>query len=436
MVVTIEKLIFGGQGLARHDGQVVFVWGALPGEEVEIEILKKKKGFIEGIVKKVLTPSPHRVAPVDEHFDSCSPWQVMSFDEENRWKKEIAIETYRRNGNFEISDTKIDSIATDGVEYGYRNKMEYNFVFDTENKPHLAFHHRGAHRLRAIEECALATPEIQEGSKRIIEWLQKEKLPFGTLKSLVVRSDTRKKVSAALFLKRREVVGQNFHASAVKNLPGGLGLEVYYSDYRSPASVPTELLGQYGEPTLESELGGVKLRYGLLSFFQINVPVFVKALADIRHHITGGRVVDYYSGVGAISLALHGAYEEALLIEENPEAAQFAKHNAEINGFTNITVERALAERSDTSIKPHDTVILDPPRTGLHGDMVEKLLTIRPKTIIYLSCGLDTHARDIALLCKRDAYSPAAWKLYNFFPRTPHIEGLCILKRTASPYTG
>lgn len=426
MKVTVEKLIFGGQGLARQDsdatvgagGKVIFVWGALPGEEVEIEVLKGKKNFVEGIVRKVLKPSPHRVEPIDEHYESCSPWQTMSFDEENKWKKEIALETYRRNGNLEISNNVISNIVSDGTEYGYRNKMEYNFVFSEDNKPHLAFHYRGTHRLRPIVECKLATTEIQKGSSAIIEWLGKQELPFGALKSLIVRSDTSGKVAAALFLKKPFTV----------KTPPPIPTQIFLSDYRSPASVPTELLATYGDTALESTVNGVKMQFGLLSFFQINAPVFEKALEDISKHIDGGRVVDYYCGVGAISLALYGKYGEALLVEENKEAAHFARINIELNKYKNVSVVHSLAEKADAEILASDTVILDPPRTGLHKNVVEKLLASKPKKIIYLSCGIDTQARDIAMLAA--VYKPIDWKLYNFFPRTPHIEGLCVLERS------
>ncbi len=422
MIVTIEKLIFGGQGLARKDGQVIFVWGGLPGEEVEIEVLKKKKNFVEGTVTRVIKPSPFRVNARDDHFDSCSPWQVMTLEEENRWKKEIALETYKRNGNIEIGDREIGDIKTDEHEYEYRNKMEYNFVFDEQNKPSLAFHKRGTHRLRPVEKCALSEPALQEASERIIEWLRKETIPFGTLKSLIVRSDTRGKAVAALFVKQPFLPAQEYPIDSSL-----VGFEMYLSDYRSPASVPTELLARAGNPILENTINGVQLQCGLLSFFQINPPVFELALQDIAPHLGQGRVIDYYSGVGAISLALHGSYSEAVLIEENVEASTFAKKNVELNGFTNITVVNSLAEKAEADIRATDTVIVDPPRTGLHPDMVKTLLDKQPHKIIYVSCGLDTQARDIGLL--KQAYTPVFWKLYNFFPHTPHIEGLCVLEK-------
>ena len=454
MQIKIEKLVFGGQGLCRSDGKVVFVWGGLPGEEVEIKIIKKKKNFIEGVVEKVLVPSPDRVAPLDDHYLSCSPWQTMSYAKENEWKKIIAEETYKRIAGLE--NLNLEIIAPK-KEIGYRNKMEYNFVsilsgtksrirdsarsgigtVNQHEEVSLAFHDRGTHWLRPIERCSLGTEIIQKASEQIVDNLRQMKVPVTALKSLVVRSDDSEKASAALFVKDRNFVKQ-YPFEVPRDLKG---LQIYYSNPLSPASIPTELLFSSGESGLECKLNGVKLKFGLMSFFQINVSIFEEALNAIGKHLDGGRVVDYYSGVGAISLALHGKYREAMLIEENDEASKFAEENIKLNNFSNVSVLRVLAEKSFAETRlpspsaqadggqvgEDDMVILDPPRAGLHTDMIKYLLKKQPRKIIYLSCGLDTHARDISFLSVK--YRPVDWKLFNFFPRTPHIEGLCVLGR-------
>ncbi|MBI2444104.1 MAG: TRAM domain-containing protein, partial [Candidatus Magasanikbacteria bacterium] len=137
--VTIEKLVFGGAGLGRIGERVAFVWGTLPGEEVEFRKTKKKRNFVEGTLTQVITPSPHRLPPRDDHYLSCSPWQTMAYEEELRWKKLIAAETYRKIGGIELPDTEL---VTDGREYGYRNKMEYNFIADQAGNLSFAFHAR------------------------------------------------------------------------------------------------------------------------------------------------------------------------------------------------------------------------------------------------------------------------------------------------------
>ncbi|MFA6105831.1 MAG: TRAM domain-containing protein [Patescibacteria group bacterium] len=445
MQVKIEKLVFGGQGLARSDGQVIFVWGGLPGEEVEIKVLKKKKNFVEGVVINVLSASPDRVKPAEEHFLSCSPWQTIGFEKENEWKKTIAEETYSRLAG--IKDLNLE-IVSGTEEYGYRNKMEYNFTAGKNGGVSLAFHHRGTHDLYEVEKCVLADKKIQESSAQIVNILNTNQVPLNVLKSLIVRSD-KKGVAAVLFVTNREFLNIYPELSTIDDL---VGWQVYFSNPFSPASVPTELIGQNGKTELDYILNGVKLSCGLLSFFQINPSIFEETLKDIGQHLSsgparnathsvarrhafgkanggqaGGRVVDYYSGVGAIGLALHDKYKEAVLIEENREAAEFAEMNIKKNGFKNVKVVNSLSETAKAEIGEDDIVILDPPRTGLHKDFTKELINSRPKKIIYLSCGLDTHARDISVLSL--IYKPVFWKLYNFFPHTPHIEGLCVLER-------
>ncbi len=420
MKVLIEKLVFGGQGLARSGGQVVFVWGGLPGEEVEIKILKKKKNFVEGVVVNVLTPSPDRIKPNEEHFMSCSPWQTVSFEKENEWKKIIAEETYSRTAG--IKDLNLEIVSGE-EEYGYRNKMEYNFTAGKNGGVALAFHYRGTHELYAVQKCVLASKKIQESSEEIVNKLNTLQVPLTALKSLVVRSDGEGTL-AVLFVTSQEIL-QNY--PELRELGSLKGWQIYYSNPFSPASVPTALIHESGNVQLEYELNGLKLNCGLLSFFQINPVVFEKTLKDIGEHLSSGRVVDYYSGVGAIGLALHDKYKEAVLIEENKEAAEFAEKNIRRNKLTNVTVVNSLSEKAQAMIGENDIVIVDPPRTGLHKDLIMDFLKQRPKKIIYLSCGLDTQARDISVLST--IYKPVAWKLYNFFPHTPHIEGLCVLER-------
>ncbi|HLD60725.1 MAG TPA: methyltransferase [Patescibacteria group bacterium] len=416
--VTIEKLIFGGQGLGRVGNKVAFVWGGLPGEEVEFEVTKSKKNFMEGLVTKVITPAPERISSVEDHYLSCSPWQVLSQEAETKWKKEIALETYFKNGGIKLKNIEL----INGTEqHHYRNKMEYNFFATTDNKIHLAFHTRGTHQLRPIGDCALASPEILRATRTLLEWLNQEQVPRNVLKSVIARSDSAGHSALALFIKDPHA----FHT--ILPLDAELvGLQMYRSDFRSPASVPTELLYEAGQNFLETKLLDTKLRFGLLSFFQVNVPVFTEALQDISQFVNGGKVVDFYSGVGSIGLSLHKNIEQAVLVEENKEAVELARQNIEINTIRNIEVKHALAEQALEYIEPDTTVIFDPPRVGLHKKVVEKIAAVLPKRIIYLSCGLDTQARDIGMLLPH--YRPIYWKLYNFFPRTPHIEGLCVLE--------
>lgn len=417
--VTIEKLVFGGQALGRIGAQVVFLWGALPGETVEFRIIKQKKNFIEGVVTKVLTPSPDRVVPEEKHHLSCSPWSIMSLATENEWKKKIAFETYRKVGFIDLPPTL--EIVSGKIENGYRNKIEYSFGVDANVQTVFAFHERGDYHPMPIDNCTLATAEINKTANEILYWIQDQKIFAQELKALIVRSNRAGETVAALFYKKEKDFVLPKLSENCK------GFQIYYSNPLSPASNPDKLLKSFGDTFLVETIRGRKLKYGALSFFQVYVPMFEKTLEDIAVHIKNEkRIVDCYGGVGAISLSLVQPNQKTIIVENNAEAVEYAKENIALNNLQGAEAELHGAEREMEYITAESTVILDPPRAGLDKKVIAELLAKKPKKIIYMSCDLATHARDIAML--QSGYTSIDWKLYNFFPRTPHIEGLCILE--------
>lgn len=417
-IVKIEKLIFGGQGMGTlPDGRKVFVWGALPQETIAINITKNKKDYVEGIVEKIISPSPHRIPAKEAHFLSCSPWQVLEFDEENKWKIALAEETYKKIGKFTPPPLIIES---DENIYEYRNKIEYNF-WEENNELKFAFHERGKKYRCAITDCQLASSAINQTAHLILDWLNKELGDKRAVKSLIVRSNKAGQTIAALFIKEKLdfQTWPNLNSSFV-------GFNVYFSDYRCPASRPDELLFSLGQNFLIEEIRDIKLKYGTLSFFQVNIPIFEKALENIAKQITKKtNVADFYSGVGSISLSLHEKFTEIALIESNEEAVNYANENILMNKLPKAKATLVPAEKALDLISHDKLIILDPPRAGLHPDVIDKLLQEKPTSIVYLSCDIATHARDLNLL--QEKYNISFLKLYNFFPRTPHIESLAIL---------
>lgn len=412
--IKIEKLVEGGQGFAEFDGETYFVWNALPNEEVDAEIVNKRKGIYEGVVADVLEPSPHRISPKEDHFLSCSPWQIMDFEYENEQKIAIAAETYRRIGRIDLGSLEI---VTDKVQSGYRNKMEFSFV-DKEEKISLAFFKRGQKVRVPIDGCELASKEINETAKKILDWVNSTDMTMRNLKAVIIRSNQKGETIAGLFIKDKMV----FEKYPI--LEGGfVGFNLYYSTHKSPASVITEVLYQEGQDFLIEEIAGKSFKYGINSFFQINMPVFEMALKDIGSFVSEkDKIVDIYSGVGSIGLCV-GANQ---LIESNQEAVDFAKENIFLNNADDCCAILASAEKALDHIEKDKVIVFDPPRAGLHQKVIDRVLETRPKKIIYMSCNIATHARDIGLL--QGVYDIKFLKLYNFFPRTPHIEGLCMLE--------
>lgn len=429
--MKIEKLVFGGQGLAReaqtnHKGETVnrtiFVWNALPGEEVEVEYLEKKKDTAEAVATKILTPSPDRIEPIEPHFLSSSPWQMIAPAAETQLKQAVALETYGRNGGMILQNDPPKIISDEAHYFGYRNKIEFSFT-EHEGKMSLAFFGRGSRNKHAVQGSVLAEPIINETAQKILDWVNEVAIPLRSLKALILRSNGKGECIAALFIKDK-LEFTNFP----KTSETFLGFHLYYSTHKSPASVPTELLYSAGQDYLIADILGTQLKFGLLSFFQINIPIFTEAVKDIAAFIgPKDSVLDFYSGVGAISLPLAKNRPRTILVESNAEAVEYAKQNIELNGLKNAEAHCMPAEKITELVDSTSTVIVDPPRAGLHDKVTLALLNKKPPRIVYLSCDLATQARDIQRLS--ESYKPIFIKLYNFFPRTPHIEGLIILER-------
>ena len=410
--VTVTKLVHGGQGLAElADGRKVFVWNTLPGETVRVRVIKKKRSYAEAIAEEVVTASPEREQPREENYLATSPWQMMAFEAENRHKAEIVRELFAHE---KVELPEFDGVVHDDRQWQYRNKMEYSFWGDDDGL-HLALHRRGSHGKQIVQGSELALPALDAGARSVLDEVRKLDIRAGDLKTIIVRVSQTGDVVAALYTKLDSFP----KISQPSNIRG---LRVYHSNPKSPASVPTRLLYELGDATLQDELLGKPFHYDVDSFFQVNLPIYEKALERIREHSIADPV-DMYSGVGSIGLSV--AKESVQLVELDPATAAMARVNAEASGIGAEVIE-ASTERALEYIVADKPVIFDPPRAGLHAKVVERCLETLPPQIIYLSCNPATQARDLALLQER--YVIEFFEVYNFFPRTPHIETLAVLK--------
>lgn len=380
-MIKIEKMIPGGQALGtKTDGKKIFFWNALPGEAVtDFKTTKIKSNFNEAVALKIINESKYRVNPKDKHFLSTSPWQIIDYNYELKVKQSLIVEIFREHGiNLETPE-----IFTDGRDYFYRNKMEYSLYFDKETeKISLAFHARGSHQKIPIKNSSIERPEIFAAAKKIVDGLNARHEEARKYQSLLLRCSQNGEVSGGLFENGKP------HPT-FKNLK---------------------------DTTL-----GHEYSYSPNGFFQINLPVYEMALTEIQKHIKTDKVLDLYSGVGTIGLSV-ARDKDLTLVECDKSAYRELEYNAK---NLNVTTILDKSENVTDYIAPDQTVILDPPRAGCDKKLIDKLLEVTPKQIIYLSCNPATQARDVKLLL--DKYHIEAVKTYNFFPHTPHIENLIVL---------
>ncbi len=416
--VTVDKIVGGGQTLGTlEDGRKIFVWGALPGETATVQITKKKSSYVEGVVVEILTPSADRVEAKDpDSYISTSPWQIMGLETEQHYKAALIEEAFELH-NIVLPDPI--TVYTDGVEYGYRNKVEFSFWYDTDTEQlSLAFFRRGTHGKISVEGTSLAADVINEKGKQILGYLNELGVTGRELKTLLIRSAASGEVSWQLYVKDEDFPV----AELLDTLPEGENGEVIYSNPKSPASVITKSLSEQTKPLTDTLLD-TPFHYATEGFFQINLPVYEQSLKDMGEWVDAeAKVVDMYSGVGTIGLTIGG--DDVKLVELNEHAVREMERNIAQLG-KNATAVLAASEQALEHITADQTIIVDPPRAGLHEAVIDRLLEQKPARIIYLSCNPVTQARDVARLS--EAYGVKSHRGYNYFPHTPHIEHLVIL---------
>lgn len=458
--IHLDKIVGGGQALGTlADGRKCFVWGGLPGETVTVRVTKKKSHFVEAIVEEVVSPSPDRIQPRDpDSYLSTSPWQIMPLEIEQAYKRQLIDDAFTLHS---VALPAAIDIYCNNVAYGYRNKVEFSWyseIGESGDTLDLAFFRRGSKGKIVVDGTSLAHPAINNLARTIRDLLRHKRVAARQLKTLLVRCDQSGSCVWQLYVKDR--LPEIITANEATKLPAQGG-EIIYSDPRSPASRITKRLARFGDTTLIDTILGTPFRYACEGFFQVNIPVYEQALRDMREWVLRDRTgqhsgrqlehhqkiirdprkvaqifsevllaadrptLDLYAGVGTIGLTIGGG--NVTLVEINADAVREMQRNITELDRTDARAVLAPSEQALNYITGKEIVIVDPPRAGLHPDVIATLLQKLPPRIIYLSCNPVTQARDVALL--QQHYRIAWHRGYNFFPRTPHIEHLIILDK-------
>jgi 23S rRNA (uracil1939-C5)-methyltransferase len=406
-----------GVGTAETDEKKVQIWNSLPGELVEVEFIKRKK--VANAVN-ILQKSEWRQEPKDEHFISTAPWQILDIGEENRIKSQFIADLFGLE--------KLE-IYSDNIEYNYRNKVEYGFYgIDGSEEIRLAVFRRGTHGKIPVSNNHLLPEIINQTAEKIVNYLnklrQKTGLTARNLKTVIIRSSIyENKTVACLFVKDE---GLDFEG--IENLVGGelKGIGLVYSNPKSPASVVTKEIATFGELELMEKVGDTILKYDIHQFFQVNIPVFQAVITDLQT-VCGKmeNLIDLYSGVGTLGICLMP--ESLISVESSQNSQKYARENAEINQIKNYQIWENQAEKDTNWQTKADTLVVDPPRSGLHPDVAQQICKMEIKTLVYLSCNPETQARDWEIL--KNYFDLQFIKAYNFYPHTPHCENLIVATR-------
>jgi 23S rRNA (uracil1939-C5)-methyltransferase len=372
--LRIEKLVPGGEGLARHDGRVVFVPGVLPGEEVSVEFTETKKDFARARVVEILEPSPDRVAPPCAYAGTCGgcDWLHIAPAAQARLKVELVRDSLRRLAGFDLPDLAIET----GAPLGYRNRIQAH----ADGSGALGFLKRGGHGHVAIEHCPVAHAALQPlfaggGGKRADRFLA-----YG----------------------HTDAAGENRLARA---------------DETPNAEITVPLLGK-------------QLVFPLRGFFQSNLEMTARLIPYALEGLEGEVALDLYAGVGVFGAFLKDRFERVVCIEFNSHALPYARRNVpgDDNEFLSKPVEEVVNLRGDPlSQEQADAAVIDPPREGLD-KAVRQWLRERPvPKLVYVSCNPVTLARDLKELLA-GPYELEDMKVFDFYPQTSHIEAVAKLK--------
>jgi 23S rRNA (uracil1939-C5)-methyltransferase len=382
----VEKLVYGGEGLARLDGRVVFTPFVLPGERIRAQARQEKPGLVRAQAVEVLAPSPDRVAAPCEYFARCGGchYQHAPYDYQLQTKRAILIEELRRLGKIEPPG---EIGIVQGDPWGYRNRAQLH----VENG-RLGFREARSHRLCAIDHCPISSPAVNDAIRTLVSMQRDGRWPR-FVRSLEVFTDERQVQLNVLDTERP--VARRFFDWAAELIPG----------------MVTGALDYEG-----------RFRVSSNSFFQVNRFLHDRLAESALEGLEGETALDLYAGVGLFSMPLARQFRNVMAIESGGGAVRDLQFNAERAGLTNLKSEQRSAEDylSGLSRAP-DLVVVDPPRAGIGKVVVERLLQVRPRQVVIVACDPSTLARDLSGLLG-GGYRIAKMTLVDLFPQTFHME--------------
>jgi 23S rRNA (uracil1939-C5)-methyltransferase len=429
--LSIEKLVYGGDGLAHADGNTVFVPYVLPGEEVRAATKSKKKKLVWAELLEVTSAAKERGKARCAHFQKCGGchYQHISAAEQLRLKKEILRETLSRLGGVSWTGEITEHSAE---PYGYRNRAQWAVRSGMPRA--LGYFLPESSVIVPIDECPVLSPRLAQTFGRLQEMARSATLPAGIqeLEAFVDSADEKIALNVAFekFPKSAEELAATFR-SAVPQIESLLLLD--QKKNRFELTGPGYLL---------HEVAGYRYKVSHLSFFQVNRFLIEDLLKTVTANAKGALALDLYSGVGFFTLPLAKAFQKVVCVDANLAATRDLYANAELAGVTIVSHNEHAEEFLKKTEEKPEFVVLDPPRAGLGAEAAKTLAELGAREIVYLSCDPSTLARDLAVLTDsprkpREIAGPSIrykiveMHLFDLFPQTFHIETLVRLQRVA-----
>lgn len=456
----VEVLDAGAKGVCvakAPDGKVIFIPNVVPGDVVDVQTVKKRKAYYEGRATQVHTFSEHRVEPVCEHFGSCGgcKWQNMSYSQQLVYKQQEVFNHLKRIGKIELPE--FEPILGSKEQFFYRNKMEFSFSnarwltpeeiqsgeeLGKENA--LGFHiPKMWDKILDIKKCWLQGDPSNDIRNEIRAFANQHQMEFfnprensGFLRTLMIRTASTGEIMVLIqFFKEDKAQRELLLNFILERFPMITSLQYVINEKLNDTIYDQEVICYHGRDYILEEMEGLQFRVNAKSFYQTNSEQAYELYSITRDFagLTGEELVyDLYTGTGTIAQFVSRKAKKVIGVEAVPEAIADAKINADHNKITNCEffVGDMKNVFNDEFIETHgqpDVIITDPPRDGMHKDVVDQILKIAPKRVVYVSCNSATQARDLALM--DETYKVVKVRPVDMFPQTHHVENVVLLEK-------
>ncbi|MBD2101206.1 23S rRNA (uracil(1939)-C(5))-methyltransferase RlmD [Leptolyngbya sp. FACHB-261] len=451
--LTITDLSDNGDGVGRFEGRVVFVPDTVPGDELEVRLVRVKPGYAHAQLLLIMTPSPHRVRPSCMVADKCGgcQWQPVSYDYQLQAKQNQVVQALERIGGFDLSSAELSGclspILAAPEPLRYRNKVTYP-LDERHGKVRAGYYRKGTHRLVNLNHCPVQDLRLDPLLAQVKQDIQQrgwtiynEKTHRGLVRHLSLRVGRRTgEMLLTLVVRNWDLEGLEDQAHLwLRRYPGLVGVTLNRNPERTNAIFGSETRTIAGRDYLEESFADLRFQIRPDTFFQVYTEQAEALMRVIQDHLKlegNETLVDAYCGIGTMTLPLARQVRQAIGIEVQPEAVAQAQTNAKLNNITNVSFQTGTVE----SLLPQlgfvpDVVLIDPPRKGCDASVLAQLRLSPAKHLVYVSCNPATLARDLQQLCRTDEelngghYKLRKVQPADFFPQTAHVESVAFLER-------
>jgi 23S rRNA (uracil1939-C5)-methyltransferase len=452
--IRIIDIADKGKSVGKFEDKTIFIEGAVPGDLVNVEVTKKSKSFDEARVVQMIEPSPWRIEPFCEHFGLCGgcKWQNLQYSAQLQFKEKVVRDAMERIAK--LPKLNLNSIAGGANITHYRNKLEFTFtnkryllkeeMDDTFEKEMdgLGFHIPGKfNKVLNIHDCYLQDDRSNKIRLFIRDFTLKNQYTYfdlksqvGLMRNLIIRNTSLHEWMVIVVFKEDDEPKRTFLMNAIKNeFPWITSLQYIVNTKRNDTIHDQETIVYYGASFITEQLENLKFKIGPKSFFQTNTAQALQLYNITRSYagLSGSETVyDLYTGTGSIAAFISAQAKKVIGVEYVKEAIDDAKENASLNKITNMSffagdMKDVLTKEFFNNHGKPDVIITDPPRAGMHENVINRIIESGAAKVVYVSCNPATQARDLLLMAEH--YSVEKMQPVDMFPHTSHVENVALL---------